>query len=171
MSRTRLKELPRVCIPGAILNRAIEAVQYPVVLAGPELMKRLEPVQEKLRERTDPSFLERAAGGFLDWLLAAPAPSVESDEADDKFIRGTSPKRYRFRISEPVSHVPTQQAEYPVQEAPLSCARMTTGEGGRSSRRHCQPCNACTRQREWRDQCRRQLRAANPPRRRDGGIQ
>lgn len=79
-----LRQIPRICIPGAVISRAIAAITYPVVLAGPELVKRLEPRVARLYGISSASRGQRILRAVMLWLLEEPDSALEATEDFDR---------------------------------------------------------------------------------------
>lgn len=61
--------VPRISLPGLLISRAVQAVTDPLVMAGPELDKRLQPHVERLCGISNPSRSQRWLRDALLWLL------------------------------------------------------------------------------------------------------
>lgn len=73
---------PRICWPAAVISQAVQAVLRPVVLAGPELHKRLQPRFERLCDIESPALATRIERAALRWLLEE--PEIEPDTTEDR---------------------------------------------------------------------------------------
>lgn len=69
MRKISYRELPRICVPGIFIDRAVQAALRPIVLAGPELDKRLQPHVARLCDISTPSRSQRWLRSALLWLL------------------------------------------------------------------------------------------------------
>lgn len=74
------RDVERICIPGWLISRAIRAIEAPLVLAGPEAIKRLEPYAERLCDIPCPSLWQRTVRAVVLWLLEAPDDVPEATE-------------------------------------------------------------------------------------------
>ena len=71
-------------IPGRLATgilRAVEGVLSPVVMAGPELEKRLRPHAERLCDISNPTLAERARRAAILWLIGLPETLPDTTEA------------------------------------------------------------------------------------------
>lgn len=68
-ARPSLRDMSRICVPGIVIDRAVQAALYPIVLAGPELEKRLQPHVARLCGISSPSRSQRWLRAVLLWLL------------------------------------------------------------------------------------------------------
>ena len=82
MARFPLRKIQRVCIPGVVISRAVGAVLGTLGMAGPEIVKWLEPHAERLVYSPSPvpSRLERLQRAVVLWLLEAPDTEPEPTE-------------------------------------------------------------------------------------------
>ena len=90
------RDVDRICIPGMLLSRAVGAVIRPLVMAGPELAKRLEPHVERLDDISDRSWSQNLMRSVMHWLLRAPnsAPhTTEETPGDDPSWPSSDPAR------------------------------------------------------------------------------
>lgn len=72
-------------LPGHLVAkviRVVEAVLFPLVMAGPELEKRLRPHAERLSDIPSPTRAERARRAAILWLIGSPESEPEPTEAD-----------------------------------------------------------------------------------------
>lgn len=69
MARPEYRKMARIFVPGVFIDRAVQAALCPIVLAAPELEKRLQPHAARLRDMTCPSRLQRWQRAALLWLL------------------------------------------------------------------------------------------------------
>lgn len=74
------RDCSRICLPGSFLSRVIRAIEAPLVLAGPEAAKRLEPYVERLCDMPSPSRRQRIVRAALRWLLEAPNDALAAKE-------------------------------------------------------------------------------------------
>lgn len=80
------RDCSRICLPGMLLSRAVGVAMYPLVMAGPELAKRLEPRIELLDDISDPSWSQNVLRSAIHWLLRAPnsAPGTTEEKLDSE---------------------------------------------------------------------------------------
>lgn len=105
-SRTGYRGLPRICVPGAVISRVVEAGISPLVLAGPELCKRLEPHAERLAGISCPSRRQRWLLAAMTWLLEERDSEPEQTEDcaadaiasldDDLWLQDLPPEKQRL---------------------------------------------------------------------------
>ncbi|MFC3179469.1 hypothetical protein [Cypionkella sinensis] len=103
--RPSLRDVSRICVPGIVIDRAVQAALYPIVLAGPELEKRLQPHVARLCGVSSPSRSQRWLRAVLLWLLedrdTAPegtecaGPEASFSPAFDPALRDLLPETQR----------------------------------------------------------------------------
>lgn len=103
------RAVPRACIPGRLINRAVQAAINPLVLAGPELVKWLEPHVAQLSGMTSPSRRQR-------WLLAAALWLLEEPDTEQQQTASTDPDPSSLRDADLSLSAPLQEKQAP-QEA------------------------------------------------------
>ncbi|MBR9819377.1 MAG: hypothetical protein GYB51_00080 [Rhodobacteraceae bacterium] len=67
-----IRQYARICIPGRIISQAGEALLRPMLLAGPELAKFLEPRVARIADMSCPSRWQRWLRDAGQWLLEEP---------------------------------------------------------------------------------------------------
>lgn len=85
LRRRDLRMPPPVFVPGVLASgiiRAVEAVLSPLVMAGPEIEKRLRPHAERLFDIPSPTRAERLGRAAILWLIGSPETEPEPTEAD-----------------------------------------------------------------------------------------
>ncbi len=78
--RSPLRDMPRIFIPGYVINRVVQAGIYPLTMAAPELYERLLPRYERLCDKTCLSLAQRAERAALRWLLEERDSAPEATE-------------------------------------------------------------------------------------------
>lgn len=82
--RPNWRDVSRICLPGVLLdqtvNRAVQAVLNPLVLAGPNIAQKLERRIERQGDTSSLSLARRLLRGAVLWLLEAPNSEPEATE-------------------------------------------------------------------------------------------
>lgn len=76
------RDVAPICLPGWLISKGISAITGPLVLAGPEAVKRLQPYAERLCDIPSPSRCERIKRDALLWLIGERGNEPEAKEAE-----------------------------------------------------------------------------------------
>lgn len=84
-SRTRsqrpaLGDYARICMPGVAISRVVDALLYPILLAGPNAAQRLERIVERLDGACRLSRKQRLLRFVAFWLLQEPNSEPDTTE-------------------------------------------------------------------------------------------
>ncbi|WP_417262596.1 hypothetical protein [Celeribacter sp.] len=84
LKRPKLSNVPRVFVPGLLIggaiSRAVGAITTPLLLAGPEVVKRLEPYAERLSDMTSLSRRQKIVRAVVLWLIEERDSGPEATE-------------------------------------------------------------------------------------------
>lgn len=139
--RPTWRDMPPICRPGWLVSKGIDAITTPLLMAGPEAVRLLEPYAEQLCGIPNPSFLVRLKRDAVLWLIeereiAPQAKEGESDQysfsPDDEFEQMALRLGKQMRSGcEPDGQNPSDQALPTVPDEASSDPRQTQVQGVR----------------------------------------